>query len=373
MMACGVAHDFNNLLTGILGNASLLAETTQDADRPVAREIVLAAERAADLTRQMLAFSGKGHFVIDVVDLNALVLQNLTLLRASLSRSVSVELELNREACLVEADRAQIQQVIMNLLINASEAIGERPGEVAIRTTIAELAGSRFSPQMQVVIPPGRYAVLEVRDNGSGMASDTVKRIFDPFFTTKFTGRGLGLAAALGIVKGHCGDVEVISTPGLGTTFRIFLPASVRGSLAQKGPDSEATLRASGQTVLVVDDELTVRNTATTALEHRGFRVLVATNGAEALEVLRSEPSISVVLLDLTMPVMTGEQAIPLIKAMRPSLPIILSSGFGETEISNRFASSGIADFLQKPYSLAGIVSKVMHVLQSRQDRPPHR
>ena len=373
VMAGGVAHDFNNLLTGILGNASLLAETTQDADRPVAREIVLAAERAADLTRQMLAFSGKGHFVIDVVNLNALVLQNLTLLRASLSRSVSVELELNREACLVEADRAQIQQVIMNLLINASEAIGERPGEVAIRTTIAELAGSRFSPHMQVVIPPGRYAVLEVRDNGSGMASDTVKRIFDPFFTTKFTGRGLGLAAALGIVKGHCGDVEVISTPGLGTTFRIFLPASVRGSLAQKGPDSEATLRASGQTVLVVDDELTVRNTATTALEHRGFRVLVATNGAEALEVLRSEPSISVVLLDLTMPVMTGEQAIPLIKAMRPSLPIILSSGFGETEISNRFASSGIADFLQKPYSLAGIVSKVMHVLQSRQDRPPHR
>jgi two-component system cell cycle sensor histidine kinase/response regulator CckA len=363
-MAGGVAHDFNNLLTAILGNASLLAETAQDVDRSIARDIVMAAERAADLTMQMLAFSGKGRFVIDVFDLNALVLQNLTLLRASLSRNVSVQLELNREPSFVEADRAQIQQVIMNLLINASEAIGDRPGEVAIRTTIIERSESRFSAQTQAVIPPGRYAVLEVRDNGGGMAPETVKRIFDPFFTTKFTGRGLGLAAALGILRGHGGDVEVISQPGLGTSFRIFLPASARASSAEKEPDSEALLRSSGQTVLVVDDELTVRNTATMALERRGFRVLVASNGAEALDVLRSEPSISLVLLDLTMPVMTGEQAIPLIKAMKPGLPIILSSGFGETEISGRFASSGIADFLQKPYSIAGIVSKVMRVLQ---------
>jgi C4-dicarboxylate-specific signal transduction histidine kinase len=181
VIAGGVAHDFNfnNLLTGILGNASLLAETAQEVDRPTASEIVLAAERAADLTKQMLASSGKGRFVIDVVDLNALVLQNLTLLRASLSRSVSVKFELDREACFVEADRAQIQQVIMNLPINGSEAIGDRPGEVAIRTTIIERADSRLSRQMQAVIPPGRYAILDVltaRKRSMFLAANPVSR-----------------------------------------------------------------------------------------------------------------------------------------------------------------------------------------------------
>jgi PAS domain S-box-containing protein len=363
VMAGGIAHDFNNLLTGILGNASLLAETAQPEDRPIAAEIVLAAERAADLTRQMLAFSGKGHFVIDVVGLNALVQENLTLLRASLSRSITVALDLDCDPCMVEVDRAQIQQVVMNLLINASEAIGDQPGEVAIRTRIIQRPDSRFSAYTQTAIPAGRYALLEIRDNGSGMAPETVKRIFDPFFTTKFTGRGLGLAAALGFVKRHCGDVEVFSQMGAGTTFRIFLPSSDRKGSALPRTEAAAAPGVAGQTVLVVDDEEMVRNTATAALERQGFRVLAAGNGAEALDILGSESGISLVILDLTMPVMTGEQTVPLIQAMRPDIPIILSSGFGETEISNRFASSGVADFLQKPYSATAIVSKVTKVL----------
>jgi two-component system cell cycle sensor histidine kinase/response regulator CckA len=364
VMAGGIAHDFNNLLVGILGNASLLAETAQASERAIANEIVLAAERAAELTRQMLAYSGKGRFVIEVLDLNTLIRENLTLLRASLSRSVSVKLELGCEECFVEADRTQIHQVIMNLLINASEAVGDRPGEVAIRTALIERRDSRFSAHLHTVVAAGSYALLEVQDNGVGMAPETLKKIFDPFFTTKFTGRGLGLAAVLGIVKGHHGDIDVGSQPGVGTTIRIFLPASERAGSSRQGPDPVAVVRAPNQTVLVVDDEAIVLKTAAAALERGGFRVLAATNGAEALDVLRADANISIVILDLTMPVMTGEQALPLIRAAYPEIPIILSSGYNEAEISRRFASAGIAGVLQKPYTVSAVISKVTQALQ---------
>jgi CheY-like chemotaxis protein len=361
-MAGGIAHDFNNLLTGILGNASLLKENAKPENRQIANEIVLAAERAADLTQQMLAFAGKGRFVIETLDLKALVHENLALLRASLSRSVTVELDC--EPCFVDADRVQLQQIVMNLLINASEAIGGDPGKVTIRTAEAARTDSHFSPQIQAVIPPGNYVLLEVRDSGSGMAPETLKRIFDPFFTTKFTGRGLGLAAVLGIVKGHRGDIEVESEHGAGTAFRIFLPKSERTVAAPAPPPRAHQVRASGKTVLIVDDEEIVRKTASQALQWQGFQIMVAVNGAEALDILRTDAAIALVILDLTMPVMTGEQAIPLIKAMRPTIPIVLSSGFGEAELSRRFASSGIAAFLQKPYTAAVIASKVMQTLQ---------
>ncbi len=274
IMAGGIAHDFNNLLTGILGNASLLEETAQPDDRFFASQIVSAAERAAELTSQMLAYSGKGRFVIEVLDLNALIKENLSLLRASLSRTVSVGFELGSEACFVEVDRTQIHQIVMNLLINASEAVGDRPGEVAIRTGIIEHRESRFSTHLHAIVPAGAYALLEVRDNGAGMTPETLGKIFDPFFTTKFTGRGLGLAAVLGIVKGHRGDIEVESQPGAGATFRVFLPISERAGSAAREPDSAHGSREAQRTVLVVDDEEIVRKTASAALERGGFRVL---------------------------------------------------------------------------------------------------
>jgi two-component system cell cycle sensor histidine kinase/response regulator CckA len=363
VMAGGIAHDFNNLLTGILGNSSLLADGYPDPDRHMSKQIVLAAERAADLTRQMLAFSGKGRFVIDVFDLNTLVQENLTLLRASLARCVTVEIALRPEGCPVEADRGQIQQVIMNLLINASEAVGDRPGNVVIRTLLTRHDESCFSPQTQTNIPAGSYAVLVVQDNGCGMTPETAKRIFDPFFTTKFTGRGLGLAAVLGIVKGHRGDIQVVSDPGKGTTFRVLLPAASPPSVISSGSALLKTRQTSGQLILIVDDEEFVRKAASAALEMQGFRVLHARNGEEALASLRSESAISLVILDLTMPVMTGEQAIPLIQSIRPGVPIILSSGFGEIEITRRFAASGIADVLEKPYNITTILSKVTRIL----------
>ena len=226
IMAGGIAHDFNNLLTGILGNASLLAEDGPEQGKSLANDIVLAAERAAELTAQMLAYAGKGRFVTELVDLNTLIQENLILLRASLPQGVIVELELSREHCRVEGDRAQMQQIVMNLLMNAAEAYSDRHRRVVVRTEMVEWESPRESKRLKTMLRAGRYAVLEVLDFGSGMAPETLKKIFDPFFSTKFTGRGLGLAAVLGIIKGHLGDIEVETEEGRGTLFRISLPAA---------------------------------------------------------------------------------------------------------------------------------------------------
>jgi PAS domain S-box-containing protein len=358
-MAGGIAHDFNNLLTAILGNASLLAEYLSGEDQKMASQIVLASERAADLTKQMLAFSGRGAFATEPIDLNALVQENLTLLRTTLSRSLSVELRLSDEVCIIDADRGQMQQIVMNVLLNAAEAIGDNPGKVEIRTAFIERTRPEPSALLREVVAAGSYALFEVRDDGCGMAPEMVKRIFDPFFTAKFTGRGLGLAAVLGIVKGHRGDIEVQTQREAGTTFRVLIPVSERPILTPAEPDFSRAVIRTGAKILVVDDEEIVRSIATVALERAGFRVLLATNGREALEMLLANSEISLIILDLTMPVMNGEQAIPLIKFSRPDVPIILSSGYSEAELSRRFASSGIAGFLQKPYGSTALLAKV--------------
>ncbi len=359
IMAGGIAHDFNNLLTGILGNASLLTEDASECNRSAACDIVLAAQRAADLTKQLLAYSGRGRFETEVVDINALIQENFQLVKTSLSSTVTVHLDFAAEACLVEGDRSQIQQVVMNLLINASEAIGNRPGQVSIRTAVTEIQRARISSHLQSPVDPGRFTLIEVSDDGSGMTPETLKRIFDPFFTTKFTGRGLGLAAVLGIVKGHRGDLEVESKVGAGTTFRVLLPFSDH-PVEPIQIREVVSIVPNGETILIVDDEEVVRRAACMALESCGFRVMLAADGSAALETLKGDRAFSAVVLDLNMPVMTGEQAIPLIQSARPNLPIILSSGFSEFEVSKRFASSGIAGFLQKPYNPAAIQSKVI-------------
>jgi signal transduction histidine kinase/CheY-like chemotaxis protein len=363
LLAGGVAHDFNNLLTGILGNASLAIESLDPPEpaRTMLQDVIRASERAADLTRQLLAYAGKGRFVIQRLDLSAVVREISDLIRTSIPRRVDVRLELDHDLPPVEADSSQIQQLVMNLVINAGEAVGESAGVVLVRTSLRELdreAASRCGD----VLRPGKYVQLEVEDTGCGMDESTVQHIFDPFFTTKFTGRGLGLAAVQGIVRAHRGAIKVFSTPGAGTTFRALLPAAAPSAaeLTRSRQDRAAPALAGSGTVLVVDDESLVRRIARSTLERYGYGVVEASNGREGVEALRGSPrDFSLVLLDMMMPVMGGEEAFAKMKEIRPDLPIILSSGYDEQEATRRFAGKGVSGFIQKPYTSERLGRKV--------------
>ena len=371
VLAGGIAHDFNNLLVGILGNASLAADSIP-ADSPARRniqDVITAGERAAALTRQMLAYSGRGRFVIDRIDLSAYVRETVPLLEAAIPRTVKLRLELQDHLPAIEADATQIQQLVMNLVINGAEAIPDgKPGTVTVRTRLEHVSEEPASIQAMPrahAFKPGPYVLLEVSDTGTGMDPDIQSKIFDPFFTTKFTGRGLGLAAALGIVRGHCGFIQVSSSSGVGTLFLVGIPALTAGvdgeMTAQEGRDLSGT-----GTVLVIDDETIVRRMAQQALEHFGYHVLLAEEGARGLEVLRRKAdSIDCVLLDLTMPVMSGEETLARLKTLRPGVPVILSSGFSQAEAVRRFAGKGLADFIQKPYKAADLAEKVKDAISA--------
>lgn len=361
VLAGGIAHDFNNLLTGIIGNGSLIGEELprESRSREFLDGLMAAAHRAADLTAQLLAYSGRGRFVIGPVNLSAVISEINVLLRASVPRNVTVRLDLDDALPPVEADRNQIHQLLMNLIINGAEAVGEeRPGTVAVRTGKEFLdEGYIRAALADTGLMPGEYVWVEVRDDGCGMDEQTKARIFDPFFTTKFMGRGLGLAAALGIVKGHKGAVRVYSTPGHGTTFKVFLPASAVPPPAEPVRERD--------TVLVVDDEEMVRQVSKAALETRGYSVLLAVNGREGVDLVRTVPAISLVILDITMPVMAGEEALREMHAIRRDLPVILSSGHSESEAKRRFERHEIAGFLQKPYTSTVVRQKVDAILRA--------
>jgi nitrogen-specific signal transduction histidine kinase/CheY-like chemotaxis protein len=371
LLAGGIAHDFNNILTGILGNASFaLADTAPDAPmRFRLRQIVDAAERAAFLTRQMLAYAGKGRFVTANIDLGDLVREISGLVRTSFANRIELKMELAPFLPTIEADPAQIQQVVMNLVINGAEAIGEgKAGMVTIRTSVREVerqeAGALFKSQ---ALDAGTYVQLEVTDTGEGMDEATKARVFDPFFTTKFTGRGLGLAAVQGIVKGHRGAIFVHSSRGRGTTFRILLPASGKQTTSAAVPEQKVNSIPAGSVALVIDDEPLIRKIAEDTLSGRGMKVLTADNGRAGVEVFReNKDAVSVVVLDLRMPVMDGEEALPLLHQIKPGIPVIVSSGFDESEVSRRFSGPGKPfGFLQKPYTMQRLVSAVAAVFET--------
>ncbi len=363
LLAGGIAHDFNNLLTGILGSASFVLDNLgeDDPNNEMLKNVVNAGERAADLTRQLLAYSGKGKFTVQRLDMSKLVNEIAVLLRTSISRAVTLERHLQDNLPKIEGDSTQIQQIVMNLVINGAEAIlGE--GVVRLRTGIAALSNTdREAFILGEDVPPGEYVYLEVTDTGSGMDREILTRIFEPFFTTKFTGRGMGLAAVFGIVRGHEGALEVITAPGEGSTFRVYFPP-VPGQTRQLND----LRNGRSKFILFVDDEPVVRLMATTALERAGYAVLCAENGEEALRLLKEHRSdILLVLLDLSMPGWTGFETLHRLRQVSPNLKTILSSGFSEEEVYSRFPGEPTGSMLQKPYSAATLVTRVKEVLSN--------
>jgi len=356
LLAGGIAHDFNNLLTGILGNASLLSErlSVSDPNQQFLQDLMKSAEKAAELTRQLLAYAGKGRFVISSLDLSELVMEINKLISASIPKTVLVRMELDKGLPKIEGDRNQLQQLVMNLILNGAEAIGEGYGTVVVRTGTHRIDDIDVHLAVDgTIISPGDYIYLEVRDDGCGMDAVTAGKIFEPFFTTKFTGRGLGLSAALGIVKAHNGAIRLSSTCGVGTTFRVFFPWAANGGV-------ELEQKQQRGVVLVVDDEETIRRIAKSALESHGYRILTAANGRDALELFRDKPkSINAIVLDLTMPVMGGREALPAIRAIRSDVPVVLVSGYNEDQMRPLFASDKLTGFLQKPFTSRQLREKI--------------
>lgn len=369
VMAGGIAHDFNNILTTILGNADLaMAEVPPDAAvMENLSQIEAAGRRAAELCRQLLAYSGHGRFMLEQIDLSALLRGLAPQLTQCVSRQATVEYRLADTLPAVEGDASQIRQVVLNLMVNASEALGD--GEGLIRVSMH----SRFFREADLEaewtgdhLGEGDYVVMEIADTGCGIEAADLPKIFDPFYSTKFTGRGLGLSAVQGIVRGHGGTLDVESRPGKGTTVRVLLPAvkSPAQTVERLGESvPEPPWRGQG-TILVVDDDPTLRVLAERMLLRLGFTVLTAPDGQAGVDLFAGRRAgIACVLLDLTMPRMDGSQAFLEIRKLRGDIPVVLCSGYSESEVAPRFAGLGLAGFLQKPYRLESLAAKLREVL----------
>ncbi len=373
ILAGGIAHDFNNILVAILGNADLALQDmpARSSARPLLEDIDKAAHRAADLCRQMLAYSGRGRFDVKLLDLSELVRDMVQILGASLSKKAAFNCDLPQGLPLIEADASQVRQVAMNLIINASEAIAGGSGVVGVKTGLVERGRKlRRAAYFHGELHEGPCLFLEVSDTGTGMDGATVERIFDPFFSTKFTGRGLGLAAVLGIVRGHRGALQVQSEPGRGTVFTVYLPLAP----APAAPAAEGSPQRNGWvgngTVLLVDDDAHVRSVARRMLERLGFEVLTACDGREALDLFRTNSGrIQCVLLDLTMPCMDGEETFRELRSIDPDARVIISSGYSEQEVAHRFDEQGMSGFVHKPYKIDSLAATLKAVLGGSEKR----
>jgi two-component system cell cycle sensor histidine kinase/response regulator CckA len=363
VLAGGIAHDFNNLLHVILGNADLaLARVGSRATaREPLDEVIRATQRAADLTRQMLAYSGKGAVEVRLLDISREVREMATLLRTAISKQATLVYDLASDLPAVRADPTQMRQIVMNLITNASDALGDSAGVITLRTTASA---------------EGDEVVLEVSDSGAGMDTDTLQRIFDPFFTTKFSGRGLGLAAVMGIVKGHHGQIRIRTAPGQGTTFRIFLPAAAPAAdPVPPGSEDVGNWRGRG-TVLVAEDEEGVREVARRMLSDLGFETLTAADGREAVGIMaRHGEDVVAVLLDLSMPRMGGREAFHRIRERWHRVPIVLMSGYTEQvmipQVSD--AQTGPTSYLQKPFLLEDLAAALRRLLETASSPPSSR
>jgi two-component system, cell cycle sensor histidine kinase and response regulator CckA len=376
VLAGGIAHDFNNLLMAILGNLDLALMDLSPVSpaRFSIEQSATAARRAADLTRQMLAYSGKARFEVRRLDLSELVENNAHLFRACISKIVGFNVHLDRALPLINVDSGQIQQVIMNLITNASEAVGDQPGAISLSTGVQTCDAACLSrSSVGELPPPGRFVYLEVADTGCGMDPPTQRRLFDPFFSTKSMGRGLGMSAILGIVRAHQGAIFVDSTVGKGTTIRVLFPAGEmpppnepQSAVAESLPGPAGEKSAAKGTILVVDDEDMVRNVCVHILRRHGWQVIAASNGPEAIELFRQNPAgIDCVILDQSMPQMDGMTVFRELRTIQPGVKVILSSGYSSNHGSGQSLSAeGLAGFIQKPYSLQGLREELARVLQ---------
>ncbi len=363
VLAGGIAHDFNNLLTVILANATFVRADSAVDDERLAH-IESAARRAADLCRQMLAYAGKGSFVVEQIDLGALVRDTAQLIRVSISKKARLELELAPGLPAVQGDVSQLRQVVMNLVINASEALGDGAGDIRLVTRAARPDPAAGGMSHAFDLPPGDCVCLEIADTGHGMSPATLARIFDPFFTTKFAGRGLGLAAVLGIVRAHNGALTVQSTPGHGSRFRLFLPASRQPAKpTPAAPAPETPARNGHGTILVADDEPVVLATADAVLRHHGYATVLAHDGHEAVRRFKAEPAaFSAVLLDLTMPGLDGAEVLRTIRAVQPKVRVLVMSGFSEQDVFSRLRGLGEVAILRKPFTQETLVARIREV-----------
>jgi len=371
LLAGGIAHDFNNLLAALQGNLSV-AQAMLPRRSPVQvqhQNMERIIQRTTGLAEQMLAYSGKGRFEERMIDLNEVIKDMANLVAVSLPKKTALDYRLAPALPPIWADPVQIQQVILNLVINAGDAIGDQVGSICLHTEQLEL-DRRFLEQLCPGQPlqPGGYVALTVQDSGCGIAPEALPRIFDPFFTTKDQGRGLGLAATSGILRGHRAGVAIDSALGVGTSFQVLFPVGLPvAGAALQAPEAAAELPKA--LVLIVDDEPEVRDSARQMVELLGLEVRTAADGLEAAEQVRRDPTIDLVLMDLTMPRVDGREAFRRIKRLRPELPVILSSGFNEKESVQGWGEEGLAGFLKKPYTLHLLREKIVAVLGRPQPR----
>jgi two-component system cell cycle sensor histidine kinase/response regulator CckA len=370
VLAGGIAHDFNNLLVGVLGNASL-AGMNAPSDSPVStllKKVETAARRASELCNQLLAYSGRGTFVIESVNLNQLIEEMVNLTRVSIAKKADLRLNLADRPPTIRGDPTQLRQVVLNLVVNASEAIGDQEGAIILSTGVLEADRVLLASAVhEAGVPEGRYAYVEVQDTGAGMDASTRARLFDPFFTTKKIGRGLGLSAVLGIVRAHRGAISVESAPGKGTTFRVLLPSVMEAETIVPHPQPAIEdERWSGQgIVLLIDDEPAVLDIGQCILEPLGFTPLTARDGRAGVKVFNAHADeILAVFLDLTMPHLSGEEVLAQIRSRRPDVPVILMSGYSEHGMSGPITRDRIAGFLHKPFDVASFTNALRRALQ---------
>jgi len=368
-LAGGIAHDFNNLLNAILGQSTLAMNkiSNENPAKDHIEKSIRAAERAADLTRHLLAYSGKGKFVTEEMDLNRLVKENIQILEVSVPKTGQLMFELGVPSPHIQGDIGQIQQVIMNLIINAGEAIAPNPGFITVQTGRLTLTenDAEYWKYTNAPLKPGEYAMLRVTDTGHGIKPDVLLRIFDPFFTTKFTGRGLGLAAVLGIVRGHHGGLRIESKEGKGTTFEVVFPVLDAPAAAAEPEQRTATvIDGKGKTLLAIDDEPSILELLKDIFTEANFKVITASTPMEGIELYRKHRvGIAMVILDYSMPGMDGKAAFEELMKIDTGVKVLLCSGYSEEEMKSAFGDIRPGGFIKKPYKPTELLENVSSVL----------